>query len=150
MDPINAFASSKGLGQLESIKSFDVSTTDMQRFERALNEPGLHAASELQPGTDTRGSGELSTIGELENPTVSTQSIGGAFIESIQDIKSTLDARAERITKQLNTLAGSPMSLQDAIRVQYELMQMNMQQELTSKMADKTSQGVQMLFRNQG
>ncbi len=94
MDPINAFASSKGLGQLESIKSFDVSTTDMQRFERALNEPGLHAASELQPGTDTRGSGELSTIGELENPTVSTQSIGGAFIESIQDIKSTLDARA--------------------------------------------------------
>ncbi len=80
----------RGLGQLESIKSFDVSTTDMQRFERALNEPGLHAASELQPERIRGGIGrELSTIGELENPTVSTQSIGGAFIESIQDIKST-------------------------------------------------------------
>lgn len=139
MEPITAIASSGSLGRLDSLKPHAVSAADVQRFENAMQTP-----------TTTNTSAELNSFGQLESQQTSTQSIGGAFIEGIQDIKNTLDARAERITQQLNALAGSPMSLQDAIRVQYELMQMNMQQELTSKMADKTSQGVQMLFRNQG
>ncbi len=139
MEPITAITSSSSLGRLDTLKPQAVSAADLQRFETALQAPAVDSVST-----------ELPSIGHLETSPTSTQSIGGAFIEGIQDIKNTLDARAERITSQLNALAGSPMSLQDAIRVQYELMQMNMQQELTSKMADKTSQGVQMLFRNQG
>jgi type III secretion system YscI/HrpB-like protein len=35
------------------------------------------------------------------------------------------------------------------MKLQYDLMQMNLEQELTSKTADKTTQGVQTLFKNQ-
>ena len=45
---------------------------------------------------------------------------------------------------------GKELSMQQALGIQYELMQVGLQQELTAKLADKTSSGVQTLFRNQG
>ena len=52
------------------------------------------------------------------------------------------------LTKMEN-MKDKPLSVQDTMRLQYELMQLNMQQELTTKVADKTTQGVQTLFKNQ-
>ena len=141
MDPITSLASSSLFGQVEAAQSpRAVSAAEEQRFRQAL-EPADES---------TIVATEIAANGEGVGAKVSTQSLGGAFMEGIEEIKTSLEARADRITEQLTALAGNPMSLQDAMRMQYELMQMNMQQELTSKMADKTSQGVQMLFRNQG
>ena len=41
------------------------------------------------------------------------------------------------------------MSMEEMMQLQFDLMQMNLEQELTGKIADKTSQGVQTLFKNQ-
>ncbi|NJD20692.1 MAG: EscI/YscI/HrpB family type III secretion system inner rod protein [Gemmatimonadetes bacterium] len=45
--------------------------------------------------------------------------------------------------------AQGSYGIQDLMRLQFELMQLNLQIELTPKTADKSSQGVQTLFKNQ-
>jgi hypothetical protein len=65
-------------------------------------------------------------------------------------VKTDYDTRFARISASLAATQGQEISMQQALQIQYELMQVGLSQELTAKMADKTSSGVQTLFRNQG
>jgi hypothetical protein len=83
-------------------------------------------------------------------PTSATRSIGDALVDGIAQVKHDYDASFARINETLLATEGKEISMQQALKIQYELMQVGLQQELTAKLADKTSSGVQTLFRNQG
>ena len=77
-------------------------------------------------------------------------SIGDAILDGIEKMKSSHDTRSQKIEEQLMPGADQhDMSVQDCVKLQFEVMQISMEQELTGKIADKTSQGVQTLFKNQ-
>ena len=65
-------------------------------------------------------------------------------------VKNDYDARFAKINASMAANKGEEISMQQALQIQYELMQVGLSQELTAKMADKVSSGVQTLFRNQG
>ena len=78
------------------------------------------------------------------------RSLGDALVDGIVQVKHDYDASFARINEAMKSTEGREISMAQALNIQYELMQVGLQQELTAKLADKTSSGVQTLFRNQG
>lgn len=120
-----------------------VDPADQAQFEQLLDAGNVDPVQvqQTQVVTDPQA---------IDGKVVESQSLGDALISGIENIKSTYDVRADRVQSRLKVLAENPLSVQEAMSVHFELVQLNLHQELTSKMADKVSNGVQTLFRNQG
>lgn len=126
----------KQAAQPQSPQPVEISFHDQTRFEDALRQPG---------GQPADGVAETNA----DNNARRDDSIGDAILDGLEKMKSSHDARSERIEHQLTDPSGKELSVQECIKLQFEVMQMSMEQELTGKVADKTSQGVQTLFKNQ-
>ena len=70
------------------------------------------------------------------------------IVNSIQGVRDQF----LKIQHNLEALAqkGQDFSSADLFQMQYDVMQLSYINEISSKTADKTSQGAQTLFRNQG
>lgn len=70
------------------------------------------------------------------------------IVNSIQSVRDQF----LKIQHNLESLAqkGQDFSSADLFQMQYDVMQLSYINEISSKTADKTSQGAQTLFRNQG
>lgn len=75
--------------------------------------------------------------------------MGDNIFEQMEALSGSAAEKEQHINELLSKNGDAPMSTQDAMRLQYELMQLNLQTEMTTKVADKSSQGVQTLFKNQ-
>ncbi|MCA8998284.1 MAG: hypothetical protein KDA80_14895 [Planctomycetaceae bacterium] len=99
-----------------------------QKADRADAKSGPDAVSETQP---------------------SDMSLGDAILQGLEQAKASHDQHMDRIAAELSVDGDQEMTVQDALRLQFEVMQLQLEQEVAAKVADKTSQGVQTLFRNQ-
>ncbi len=77
------------------------------------------------------------------------RSLGDAILQGLDQVRSRHDMRMENIQEKLTSPEGGELTVQDAFALQFEVMQLGIEHELTTKVADKTSQGVQTLFHNQ-
>ena len=116
----------------------EINISDQVRFEDAMSQNG-HPEQQAQAVEAANGD-----VQSIEEPT-----LGDAILNGLEKMKTTHDARSARIEDQLMKATGEDMSVQDCMKVQFEVMQMGLEQELTGKIADKTSQGVQTLFKDQ-
>jgi type III secretion system YscI/HrpB-like protein len=113
---------------------------DVTRFENAL---GGQSSGPSPPGADAPA--DISGSAKVEG----SQGLGDAILNGMERAKSSHTGRVNSINKLLEKTGAEPMSVQDTMRLQFELMQLNIEQEITPKTADKSSQGVQTLFKNQ-
>jgi hypothetical protein len=113
---------------------------DVAQFESAMNaQPDGPAVSGQEAVT------EVKQGPEVDEP----KGLGDAILEGMEKVKESRDGKVENIEKIIDKQDGEPMSVQDALKLQYELMQLNLQQDMTTKAADKSTQGVQSLLKNQ-
>lgn len=112
----------------------------VQRFENAMQSNG----GATNPGMAVDIPNEVVYI----QPAQSTPTLGDAILNSLDQAKGSYDAKVDQLNKTLETV-GDNMSMQDMMRLQFDLMQVGLQQDLTAKVADKVSQGVQTMFKNQ-
>lgn len=120
----------------------EVDSADQMQFENALNGQGVEGVQDVQT---TQSNLE---IGQQEMH-VGKPTLGDAILNGIEKLKSNHDVRAERIEKAIVDSKGE-LTMEDMMKLQFEVMQLGIEQDITTKMADKTSSGVQTLFRNQG
>ena len=146
-DPISSQVAQQAASQAQSaaqpsVERIEIDVNDQSRFDVALNQ------SDAQPQQNNPHQTEVAAndIQPVEPPT-----LGDAILNGLENMKTSHDVRSERIEAQMEkSLAkGKDLSVQDCVKMQYEVMQMGLEQELTGKIADKTSQGVQTLFKNQ-
>jgi len=78
--------------------------------------------------------------------TVKIAALGNSTLQGMEKLKESREAREKKIGQLLQS---ETLSTEEAIRLQYELMQLNLQTDVTTKTTDKSSQGVQTLFKNQ-
>ncbi|UPA28771.1 MAG: hypothetical protein LW808_001755 [Verrucomicrobiota bacterium] len=80
------------------------------------------------------------------NPVQSSPTQG--ILDSIQSVRDVFKG----ITRRINYLSanGRDPSSKDLLEMQFLVLQLSYVNELSSKVSDKTSQGLQTLFRNQG
>lgn len=114
-----------------SISAVGAERTNVERFDKAFLGPQEPPAVEAAVPIENR-------------------SMGDVILDGLTRFKSDHDVRADRVAASLEAMKDKPLDMQQAMKLQYEIMQMTLEQDLTSKIADKTSQGVQTLFRNQG
>jgi type III secretion system YscI/HrpB-like protein len=122
-------------------KAREPSAEDISRFEDALNGPAGQQAVSSQPPPS-----KVEQNTRIEEP----HTLGEAILRGLETAKESHDEQTCRVQELLDKTDGRAMSMQDVLRLQYELMQLSLQQEITTKATDKTSQGVQTLFKNQG
>lgn len=122
--------------QQQTASVTEINVHDQSRFEDALN------SSVEQTGATA----DVTKSAAVEGP---DPTLGDAILNGLEKMKTSIDGRSARIENQLANVNGDDLSVQDCVKLQFEVMQMGLEQELTGKIADKTSQGVQTLFKNQ-
>lgn len=136
IDPISAVSLPVGApANVEPAGRRVVTPEEVERFEAALLQP--------ESANDTV---EIHALQEI----VPQEPLGRVLMDA-------LDYVGNRQAEHVSTIAsitepgasGEPFGLRDLFSLQFELMQLSLQQDLTAKVADKLSQGVQTLFRNQ-
>lgn len=123
----------------------EVADAEAARFEELVEIREAEGAEQADVKT-----GLLKPEGVEGSPPAIGRSLGDALVDGIMQVKNEYDGRFRRINEMMEASKGEEISMQQALAIQYELMQVGLSQELTAKMADKTSSGVQTLFRNQG
>ncbi len=127
----------------------EVDHADQMQFEQALNGSQDGATQGVQP---TETSFQATQVGETQaagTQAAGNPSLGDSILNGIEKLKTNYDVRADRIEQTLIN-SGGEMSMEQMMKLQFEVMQMGIEQDITTKMADKTSSGVQTMFRNQG
>lgn len=76
--------------------------------------------------------------------------LGDVILRSIEDMSAAHRERIQRIHDTVHQEAAPALSPSELMRLQVEILQLTIEQELAGKVVDKCGQGVQMLFRNQG
>ena len=144
MDPIQNATQQAALQAVES-QTPQPQSADQADFEAAMQNGEQSASTNPHETNSTNDATQTQEVASAEQP----KTIGDAILDGIQNAKETYDMHAEKVSTQLEATGDQHMSVQDAMKLQYELIQMNLQQEMTTKVADKSSQGVQTLFKNQ-
>ena len=127
------------------IEMREVADADAERFEQLVAIDAKEGAA-----TADAQNGLLQPQVDGMNPAAQTRSVGEALVDGMIEVKNDYDSRFNRIGEMLAATKDKEIGMQQALAIQYELMQVGLAQELTAKLADKTSSGVQTLFRNQG
>lgn len=107
---------------------------DVARFQEGLRagEPAVAGNTQVAPG-------QVAGVAQSEG-------LGKTILDGLDKMR---ESRAQHMDN-INNLAGKEnMSAQDIYRLQFELAQITLQQDLSVKAADKANQGVQTLFKNQ-
>ncbi len=113
----------------------EVSLEDIDRFEAAMTGDGVR----MDPV-------EIA----VQEPVLPAHDFGQVLMDTVGQLREDQMSNAGRI-EEMTTLSpdGKPMEIRDLFNLQFELMQFTFQQDLTAKVADKLSVGVQTLFQNQ-
>jgi len=125
----------------------EVTDAEAERFEQLVEIDAKENAAQVDVQS---GLLQPQPVVEGADPKAGPRAIGDALVDGIMSVKNDYDSRFARITESLAASKGQELTMTQALQIQYELMQVGLSQELTAKMADKTSSGVQTLFRNQG
>ncbi len=132
---------SSGSSMNHSLPDTEPDSADVFQFDRELSgeNPNFPKAS---TETTTPGS---------EKPVAAPQpSLGDMILRGMKQISDVQEARFERIDEIIQRKKpGEEMDTADILRLQVEMLQLNMQHEITAKIASKTIDGIQTLFRNQ-
>ncbi|VBB42659.1 hypothetical protein TRIP_B200799 [uncultured Desulfatiglans sp.] len=98
------------------------------------------------------GSADAATISwpEASSSPQRAKGLGDVILRSIEDMSAAHRERIHRIQDTVDQEAAPALSPSELIRLQVEILQLTIEQELAGKVVDKCGQGVQTLFRNQG
>ena len=114
---------------------------DVARFEQAMGEEGAQGNEALAVPP------EVANVAGQE----STGSMGDAILQSFEKIRATHSEKLEHVKESMELISkNTEYSPQEVLKLQWELFQSTFQLEITSKVADKTDQGVSTLLRSQG
>lgn len=125
----------------------EVSEDAQTQFEQALNQP---QNGQNQPGVNpTNEVQQVAQVNQANLEQVQAPTLGDAILEGLKRSKGNYDARAGNIESQMIEMDGREMSVQDLMKLQYEMSQMFLELNVTEKIGSESSKGVKTLFTNQ-
>jgi type III secretion system YscI/HrpB-like protein len=118
---------------------------DQAAFNQALD-----SSSDTQQavgGTTPGANSPVPSSSEANQPT-GKPTIGDQILDNMQDVNQDYQNQVKAIdsTTEASDIGMNPG---DLLKMEYEVSEMTVEQQVTSKIADSASQGVQQLFKNQ-
>jgi len=128
----------------------EANSGDVSRFQEAMakagGDPQKVAGSELpEPPVEDLQKVEL----EAQLTPAPRESLGESILNGMGKLRSAQESHAQKVNELVAGAEQTPMTVQQTMELQFHLLQLNMHQDLTAKVADKGSQGVQNLMKNQ-
>lgn len=115
----------------------------LMRFEEAMAAGKVPAGSQAGPGDWVIAAQPAPQ--SVDGPV----NLGDRILNGVERLHQDHNARRERVEEMVTATKNTEFNFSRAMDLQMEVMQMNLVQDVTTKTADKGSQGVQTLFRNQ-
>lgn len=112
----------------------------VNKFQEAMNGGAVDNINQTQ---------NVNEVSQPDNIEPTEKTMGDSLLEGMEKSRTSYEDRLHNINEIINKTSGETMTPQEMMKMQFELMELNLQQDLTSKVADKSSQGVQTLFKNQ-
>jgi Type III secretion basal body protein I, YscI, HrpB, PscI len=121
---------------------------DRERFEEALGQPSVEAgvpAGSIAPDHAITAVHPI-VSDDMTPSTGSMDSLGDEILSSIEQAHNAYEQNLDKINQEV----GEPTSLGHLMQLQFDVIKFGLDQDLTTKIADKTTQGVETVLKNQG
>jgi hypothetical protein len=82
--------------------------------------------------------------------TGSMDSLGDEILSSIQRAHRAYEQNLDQINQEVGKSGAEPTSLGHLMQLQFDVIKFGLAQDLTTKIADKTTQGFETVLKNQG
>ncbi len=148
MDPITIQAVGQTIGQSAQEQATQQATQlggpgqanadDQLRFQAVMQPEASGQVVEVQ------GLGEVEGVSAVGAP--EEVAMGDVILDGLQKIKNTHESGMARVQ---SIMGQDQIATKDMLQLQFELTSMNIELETASKVADKSSQGIQSMMRNQ-
>jgi Type III secretion basal body protein I, YscI, HrpB, PscI len=118
---------------------------DQAAFNQALD-----SSSDTQQavgGTTPGANSPVSSSSEANQPT-GKPTLGDQILSNIQNVNQDYQNQVKAIDSATEA-SDAGMNPGDLLKMEYEVSEMTVEQQVTSKIGDSASQGVQQLFKNQ-
>jgi hypothetical protein len=128
------------------------SVGDQRRFEEALGRPSPEAsvsAGSIAPA-ETIASVHPIVSPDMASPTGSTDCLGDEILKSVDQAHLAYERNLDRINQDVNKAGADPMSAARLMKLQLDVVKFGLDQDLTAKIADKATQGIETVLKNQG
>jgi hypothetical protein len=113
---------------------------DLARLDQALGDEAPPVDGASMDASQVQGTA----------PPEEPQSMGDLILDSLDRLRTTHNERMEGVKRSLQTIAErEELSPMEALRVQAQLFEANLQVETAAKVVDKADQGVSTLLRSQ-
>ncbi len=135
----------------------DAPAEAVARLEAALDQSQQMPA---QPQPAMENATEPMAVGATETPAESMQTVaiapaadgtaGDAILKSLGRMSQAFDGTVDQITKALSAVKpGEMMNASDLVKLQFQLMQVTLQQDVTGKVSGKATQSLDTFLKNQ-
>jgi hypothetical protein len=125
---------------------------DRQRFEEALGRPSVEAgvpAGSIAPDHAVASVHPI-VSDDMTPPTGSMHSLGDEILSSIEQAHRGYEQNLDKINQDVGKSGAEPTSLGHLMQLQLDVIKFGLNQDLTTKIADKTTQGFETVLKNQG
>ena len=132
----------------------DPAQADVDVFQKAM-QGGSGPDGTGLGGAYTSLSGAVrdpSLVGVRGVPPKDEARLGDAILEGLRKASDGYDSQVNRIKVDISNVKGNPDDYSSPVKLlklQYDLMQFGLHTQVASKIANKVSQGIQTLFKNQ-
>ena len=123
-----------------------------RRFEEALGRPSPEAgapAESIAPDHDIAAAHPIDPA-DMASPTGSMDHLGDEILKSVEQAHRAYEQNLDRINKEVGKSGKDQMSVGQLMQLQFDVMKFGLNQDLTTKIADKTTQGFETVLKNQG
>lgn len=120
------------------------------QFRQALD-PATEANPADNPAADVPAVHRVDGAGQadLDSATHTPERLGDAILRGLDRAHTSYEHNVDRINHEVDKLGDNATSMSDLLRLQLDMTRFEVSQELAGKVADKASQGVQTLLKNQ-
>ena len=127
-------------------------TGDQQRFEEILGRPSSEAGVSTGSIAPDDAIAAVHPVGsaDMASPTGSTDRLGDEILKSVDQAHLAYERNLDRINQEVGKPGKDPMSISRLAQLQFDVIKFGLAQDLTTKIADKATQGLETVLKNQG
>jgi hypothetical protein len=127
-------------------------TGDQQRFEEILGRPSSEAGVSVGSMAPAEKIAEVHAIvpADMASPTGLPDRLGDEILKSVEQAHRAYEQNLNHINQEVGKPGTDPMSIGRLAQLQFDVIKFGLAQDLTTKIADKATQGLETVLKNQG
>jgi hypothetical protein len=125
---------------------------DRRRFEEAMGRPSPEAGDPAQSIAPDDAIAAVHPVdsADMASPTGSTDRLGDEILRSVEQAHRAYEQNLDQINQDVDQSGRDPMSIGRLMQLQFDVIKFGINQDLTAKIADKATSGIETVLKNQG